>query len=133
LRIKPIICLAGFLVLFGACKGMKGMLSLQKGLVTEFQWGQIGVNINNGSYLTVTFQNAPFASESPEQRSVICRRAAEYVRDHYSGYAALSTVAVAFASRQDYGPLNVTHSQRPCTYSTSKLGTPAASAGAGRP
>ncbi len=120
-------------LLLAACEGMRGLLTLQQGLATEFHWSQVGANIANGTRLTVTFQNAPFANETGEARDSICRQAAEYVRDHYSGYPTLSEVAVSFVSRKEYGPVNLTHSDTPCSYRTRELGTGAGAKTVGQP
>ena len=116
-----------------ACEGLRGLLTLQQGLATEFQWSQVGVNVANGGRLTVIFQNAPFAHETGEARDSICRQAAEYVRDHYAGYSTLTEVAITFASRTDIGPLNMTKSETPCSYSISELGPGAHASTATRP
>jgi hypothetical protein len=112
---------------------MQSLLTLQQGLAKEFEWSQVGVNLANGGRLTVIFQNAPFASETGEARDSICRHAAEYVRDHYADYAALSAIAITFASRKDYGPVNMTKSLTPCSYSIRELGPGAHASTAGRP
>jgi hypothetical protein len=130
---RVILGALSLLLPLAACEGMRSLLTLQQGLATEFQWSQVGVNVANGTRLTVTFQNAPFGNATREARDSICRQAAEYVRDHYPGYPTLSEVAVSFASRKDYGPVNLTHSETPCNYSARELGRGRAAKTAGSP
>jgi hypothetical protein len=132
-RLGPCALIATFVIgLAVACMDMRderGELELLRRLAAEFGTPETSINLANGTVLTVTLQNSPLADASGEDRRQICRRVADYVRDHYRGYAALRTVQVTFASRRSAGPLAVTTTDPPCAFSTSELG-PAPSAAA---
>jgi hypothetical protein len=129
-RIGPPALIAAFVTSLGvACMDMRDELELQRALAAEFGTPETGINLANGTVLTVTLQNSPLADASGEDRRQICRRVAEYVRDHYRGYAALRTVQVTFASQRRAGPVAITSTDPPCAFSTSDLGAaPAAAA-----
>ena len=122
---RGVLSIAAAVTLAG-CEGMQALGRLQDGLGTEFRPADVNVNLYNGRVLTVTFWNSPFADLPNEQRLAVCRHAAEYVRDHYEGYERLESVGIAFATTQAAGPISMTHSETPCSFSRSDLRKPVA-------
>lgn len=104
-----------------AAREVKKLATLDKALMARYRDRAIGLQ-EGGDVLTITFRNAPEDSLPPGARATFARGVAEFVRDHYAGYASVDTVRVGFVSEHDYGPLNVTHSAEPYTYSRSELG-----------
>jgi len=107
-----------------ACEGMKSLLALQQGLASEFGAREVGVNLVNGKVLVITFQNSSLGDLVGEEQAELCHRVGEYVRDHYSGYAHLQQIRVAFSKQAGFGPVNLTRSQTPCALGTDQLGQP---------
>lgn len=78
------------------------LLTVRDSLAQEFSAPDVG--IMSGGQLTVVFQNSKLSDLEPSAREAAARRVAEYVRDHYSGYARLPGVGVAFVTSQRAGP-----------------------------
>lgn len=102
---------------------LQDLLTLQQGLAREFNQAAISVNINN-NYLTVTFSNAPADTLPEADRAAYARRAAEYVRDHYTHYSALRSIDVRFATVSKTGPVTYTRSSAPYHFAPADLGPP---------
>lgn len=100
----------------------KKLATLDQALMARYPNRNIGIQ-EGGDVLTITFRNAPEDSLPPAERASFARGVAEFVRDHYVGYATVDTVHVGFMSEHDYGPLNVTHSAEPYAYSRAELGS----------
>ena len=106
-----------------ACADFKEMLSLQQGLVQEFQTSAISININSDN-LTIVFSNSPNANLPEEERAAFARRVGEYVRDHYAGYDHLQRIQVGFASVKGTAGFRITNTQVPYQFSPGELGPP---------
>jgi hypothetical protein len=118
------LAILALLTTLSGCQEMKSLLALQQGLVAEFHTRAVQVNVNNGTTLTVTFQNSPIAQLDDSAQVDTCREVAEYVRDHYSGYAQLERINVGFAQVRQVGPLTMTNGRTPCTFRPAELGQP---------
>ena len=110
------------------CADLRDIMTLQQGLAKEFNEPAIGININNTAYLTITFANAPADTLPEKYRAAYARRAAEYVRDHYTHYSSLQSIDVRFASVTKTGPVTYTQSSTPYHFTPADLGPPKVSA-----
>ena len=110
-----------------ACAELRDILTLQQGLAKEFNEPAIGININNTS-MTITFANVSADTLPEKDRAAYARRAAEYVRDHYTHYSSLQSVDVRFASVTKTGPVTYTQSSTPYHFTPADLGPPKVSA-----
>lgn len=115
-----VLCLA----ITSACADLKDLLSLQQGLVQEFQTSAINVNVSNTAYLTVVFSNSANADLPETERAAFARRVAEYVRDHYAHYDQLQNISVGFASVKGAAGFHVTNTQVPYQFTPADLGAP---------
>lgn len=106
------------------CANLSALTALQRGLAERFREPGISVHLNNQEYLTVLFVNSKVASLPDSDRAVLARAVAEYVRDHYRGYASLSTVAVGFQQALRVGMFSYSSTNRPYSFSTAGLGPP---------
>lgn len=107
-----------------SCGSIKDIMTLQMELSREFKTRAISIDLNNNRYLTVTFQNSPFANLPTMERQARARDVAVFVRDHYPGYTHLERVSVGFAIQRKAGMLTVTQSEVPYTFTTTDLGQP---------
>jgi hypothetical protein len=123
------------LVLLAAagCADLAALTALQRGLAQRFKEPAISIHISNHEYLTVLFVNSKVASLPDSARAVLAREVAEYVRDHYRGYASLSTVAVGFQQSLRVGMFSYRSTNRPYSFSTAGLGPPQDTLQAQRP
>lgn len=115
------------------CANLSALTALQRGLAERFREPGISVHLNNQEYLTVLFVNSKVASLPDSDRAVLARAVAEYVRDHYRGYASLSTVAVGFQQALRVGMFSYSSTNRPYSFSTAELGPPQDTLPAQRP
>jgi len=106
------------------CAELRDMMTLQQGLVREFNETGINININNRANLTVTFSNSPAADLSDAERAAFARQVAEYVRDHYAHYSTLETIAVGFSTVTKTGPITYTNTTVPYRFTPRDLGQP---------
>lgn len=113
-----------------ACADLRDMMTLQQGLVREFNETGININVNNRAHLTVTFSNSAAADLSDAKRAAFARRVAEYVRDHYAPYSTLETIAVGFSTVTKTGPITYTNTMVPYRFTPRDLGQPKASSSA---
>ena len=107
-----------------ACADLKEMMSLQQGLAQEFHTPAINLNLNTSRTLTVVFANSPYADLQSGEQSAFARRVAEYVRDHYAGYARLQRITVGFATVRGGGGMQFSTSRLPYTFTPQDLGAP---------
>jgi hypothetical protein len=109
-----VVCSAVIFVL-SACqdmfKGMGEMMVLQQKLAQEFNTQNIGVNLSNGTHLSVSFHNSQLAELPESDQELKAREIALFVRDHYEGYKKLSSISVVFIQQNQYGPVSVTKNQ----------------------
>lgn len=124
LLLLALLPLAGCEQVERAKQVMGEMTQLRSGIAREFGAAP-QVNVSNGRVLTLTFVNSGFEKLPDAQREATARRVAEYVRDHYAGYARLSEVGVAFASQRKAGPVTTTETRPRHVYSTAELDAPA--------
>jgi hypothetical protein len=84
----------------------------------------VSVNLDNRTHLRVTFTNSKLDVLPAADRAAAARAAAEFVRDHYRGYAALQDISVSFARTSGAGPVTYTRKESPYTFTTAQLGSP---------
>ncbi len=111
------------LIAVASCADLRDLSALQQDLAREFHHVAVNVNVNNGAYLTVVFQNSQFPSLPDSERAAFAHRVAVFVRDHYRGYARLQNVSVGFASRTGVGPVSYTKSEIPYRFAVGELGS----------
>lgn len=103
------------------CADLRDLNALMGGLTKEFS-GPVGLNLQNDSVLTLTFQNSPLAAREGAARDSLCREIGGYVRDHYPHFARLTSIRVAFATSRQIGPLSTTSTDAPCVVRPADLG-----------
>ena len=111
------------LIAVASCADLRDLSALQQDLAREFHHAAVNVNVNNGAYLTVVFQNSQFPSLPDSERAAFARRVAVFVRDHLRGYPRLQSVSVGFASRTGVGPVSYTKSEIPYRFAVAELGS----------
>jgi hypothetical protein len=119
-----LVVLAPVALAASGCADLRDLMTLQGGLVREFQHSDVTVNVTGGTHLMVVFQNSSFASLPDAERAAFAHRVAVFVRDHYGGYGRLHSVGVGFASRTAVGPVSYTNSAMPYTFAVGELGPP---------
>ena len=102
-------------------KGMGEMMVLQQKLTQEFNTQNIGVNLSNGTHLSLTFHNSEFAELPESEQGFKAREIALFVRDHYEGFGKLSSVSVVFIQQNQYGPVSVKKTQGVFSFKPSEL------------
>lgn len=107
-----------------ACGDLRDIMSLEQGLVREFHEPGININLNVSGQLAIAFANSPAADLPDSEREAYARRVAEYVRDHFPRYDALTSISVGFTSVKRTGPLTVTNAPVPYRFTPRDLGAP---------
>lgn len=125
LSIAAIVVCSVLLFVLSACqdmfKGMGEMMVLQQKLAQEFSTQDIGVNLSNGTHLSVSFHGSQFAELPESEQEVKAREIALFVRDHFEGFQKLSSIAVAFIQQNRYGPVSVTKTRGVFSFKPSEL------------
>ena len=105
-----------------ACVDMKAIMALAEAIQAEYHM-PVNVNVNNGSHLTVTFPTESLAQLklSDEGRANFARSVARFAVSHYQGEPALSDVRIAFQTVSNAGPLTVTRTDAPFTFTANEL------------
>jgi hypothetical protein len=88
-----------FLPLAGCAKLTKslGELSqLRNDIAKEFKEKEVGVNLSNGTSLSITFVNSLLNSQEAEQRAQRAGRTAQFVTKHYPAIANIEVIWVFF-------------------------------------
>src|SRR5688572_25254521 len=112
-------------VLSSACFPESGNLgAVQQELVRQYGTPNVGTNLSNTGQLTVVFQNTPLTELDPTRQQAVALEVAEYIRDHYSGYAKLKGVGVAFGTSRRSGPIVVSNTPRHYVFQPGQLGPP---------
>ena len=115
----------GFLVLATlGCADLAALSTLQHGLVARFNEPRISINLNNHEYLSVAFVNSKLAELPDSERATLAKEVAQFVRDHYSGYASLTRITVGFRQEMKVGIVSYNATKFPYTFATTELGPP---------
>ena len=117
-------------LLLAGCEGIRGLTELQRAMAGEFQQ-QVGINVNNGTVLTVIVPTNPSAKMDDEARAELARRMAEFARAHYVRGDSLQRIAVVFQTVSRTGPVTVTKQDATFSWPASELARPAPQAAAG--
>ncbi|HTS88088.1 MAG TPA: hypothetical protein VMG41_06305 [Gemmatimonadales bacterium] len=115
-------------ILIAACSNLKELQQsvvelqqLQASLTERF--GGPGIVVNETSTtLIVTFVNSDLAKLPSDQRTAKAREVAEFVREHFPGYARLTSISIALQTRSSLGVASFSRTQTPYTYRTAELG-----------
>lgn len=122
MRIQRLRRAVPFLLLaLAGCGDLAALAALQRGIAAEFHAADVSLNIANHARLTIVFVNSPMTAQTPEQRAVTARRVAEYVRDHYARFDSLTTIAVGYSAKQSAGPVAITSTVVPFTFTPAQL------------
>ncbi len=76
------------------------MFEIRDKLVKEYKHEQININLNNGTYLSVTFINSAFNDMKEEERKAGAREIARTTVSSLEKDARISRIAVAFTNHQ---------------------------------
>lgn len=112
MRSRQIIGLAAAVVA-GGCAELRDLNALSSALEQQYH-ASASVNLNNGSHLRITFQNVPTAAFAPES-------VAMFAKGHYPHAEQLEDITIAFAQVTRTGPLTVTRTDAPSTFSVRDL------------
>ncbi len=115
-RAVPVLLLA-----LAGCGDLAALATLQRGIASEFHVADVSVNLKNHDQLTIVLANSPLNAQTPEQRAVTARRVAEYVRDHYARFDSLTTIAIGYGAKQSAGPISVSSTVVPFTFTPAEL------------
>lgn len=77
-------------------KSLIELSRLQAAIIKEFGDKDVNVNLNNSSYLTVTFINSPLNDKSPEERAKRAEQTAAFVNQHYPLINQIEEIWVGF-------------------------------------
>lgn len=101
------ILIAGPVALLGCGQPRRAgdLLSLERALVHDFHTDAISVDEQHGAIppaapatvLIVSFTSSDAVTLAGPDRAGFSRQVADYVRDHYAGYAGLDRISVRFA------------------------------------
>ena len=75
---------------------------LQADIVKQYGEAGVNVNLNNSSYLTVTFINSPLNERSPEDRAKRAAQTAVFVKEHYGPINQIEEIWVGFVRQKNY-------------------------------
>ena len=105
-----------------ACADLKAVMALSEAIQAEYHM-QPHVEIFNGSHLTLTFEKDAIAELklSDEDRASFARKVAGFALSHYRSGTALEDVTISFQSVSSAGPITVTRTDAPFTFTASEL------------
>lgn len=106
------------------CADLAALSTLQHGLAARFNEPRISINLNNHQYLSVAFVNSKLAELPDSERATLAKEVAQFVRDHYSGYASLRSITVGFRQEMKIGIVSYNATKSPYTFATAELGPP---------
>ena len=73
---------------------------LQAEIVKEYGEPGVNVNLNNSTFLTVTFINSQLNARDPEARAKRAEQTAQFVKQHYPSIAKVDEIWVGFVRQQ---------------------------------
>jgi hypothetical protein len=112
-----------------AIKSLGELAVLQSVIKKEFGDEGVQVNLNNESFLTVTFINSPLNEKNQEQRAERAKKTAAVVVKHYPSSKKLQEIWVGFL-RQETRYLVVTYSEGLDGFAFDRNGKPLSEPGA---
>src|SRR5450755_4864374 len=114
LRMTGLVALA---VSLSACSGLQELSAelgdlnrLQKQLQQQTGQTAINVNLNNRSYLNISFVNSPLAKLPADQKKAKALEVARFAYADWPKRTELSSVTVIFQSSYDVGPVHYSSS-----------------------
>lgn len=115
------LTLAGALSAVG-CADLKDIMAVAGAVEKQYHM-PVNVNLNNGSHLAITFQNASLESMKLDSTGAdgFARNVASFAKAHYAKRAELEDVSVVFARVSSAGPLTVTRTDAPYVFKASEL------------
>ncbi len=135
LRLRRILTasIALLFVSLSACSGLRELSSqiadlnhLQKQLQQQTGQTGINVNLNNGSYLNISFINSSLAKLPGDQKKAKALEVARFAFNDWAKRADLSSVTVIFQTSYDVGPVHYSNSMDNFSFQPSELATAAA-------
>ena len=99
-----VLILFAFLCLTMACQELIGSLKeiskLQQAIIKEYGEPGVHVNLNNSTYLIITFINSPLNAKSSDERAQRARLTAEFVKQHYPSIGTIGEIWVGFVKQE---------------------------------
>ena len=89
---------------------MGAMFELREKMLQEYSCEDVGVQIMNGSSLNVSLINSEFNDLPNSQQADSALGVAQFVKDNYTGKAALTRIVIIFVKNNRVGPLNTNQS-----------------------
>jgi hypothetical protein len=110
------------LVAAAGCDDLKDIMAVAGAVEKQYHM-PVHVNLNNGSHLAITFQNASLESMKLDSTGAdgFARNVAAFAKAHYAKQAELEDVSVVFARVSSAGPLTVTRTDAPYVFKASEL------------
>ncbi len=103
------------------CGALKDVMTLASSLEQQYH-RPVNVNIQNGSHLTITLQGGKEDAASDSATSAeLAHEVAAYAMHHYAHPESLEEITVAFASVSSAGPVTVTRTAAPYTFTAAEL------------
>lgn len=93
----------------GGCAELKDLTALSSALDEQYHV-RASLNLHNGSHLRITFENVPTDAFAPES-------VARFAKGRYHHAEQLEDITIAFAQVTRTGPLTVTRTAAPSTFS----------------
>jgi hypothetical protein len=85
---------------------MGAMLDLRQKMLQEYSCEDVGIQIMNGSSLNVSLINSEFNDLPNSEQADSAIEVAQFVKDNYTGKAALTRIVIIFVKNNRVGPLN---------------------------
>lgn len=100
-RRMVIIATLGAAILASACssgivKSLSDMAKLRQQLIDKYHEQDIGVNLQNSRYLSITFINSPLNQQAPAVRAKRAQETAKFVAANYPAIRGLQSIWVSF-------------------------------------
>jgi hypothetical protein len=130
---RQFLALAPFVALGWACDpkklagDFKGMMTVQQKLVATFREPHVGINVANGTHLTITLANSPNATLPPADKEKRALAMATLAYKEYPSRAALVSVDVVMKSGRDFGVVRWSSTNDRFTFTPAELSAPASS------
>lgn len=83
-------------------KSFAEISKLREAIVKEYGEKDVGVNLNNGTTLTITFINSPLNAKTQRERAERAMETAIFVTQHYPSIAQINEIWVGFIKQETH-------------------------------
>lgn len=105
-----------------ACADLKALMDVASAIQDKYHM-PASINVNNGTHMAITFQNADVASMKLDSAGMydFARGVAAFAKAHYAKGSELEAVSVGFATVSSTGPITVTRRDAPYEFRAAEL------------